>query len=501
MSIQSETGSPPKKETKMNSFIRNTLIVIGGSSIGALITVIATPIITRYFTPDAFGIFAVFTSIVSILSITVCMRYEYAIMLPKSDDDAINIFALCVLIAFLLCTLLIPIVWFFQSQIITLFKIPNLGSYILIIPFMIFINGVFTSLYYWNTRKKNFKRLAGARITSSVVTNGSQLGSAFLGFVTAGGLIIGSILGTFASTLVLSLQIWRRDIPILKSSIRWRSMVHGLRRYRNFPIYDTFSAFLNNLSWQLPVFMLAAFFSPTIVGYYSLGLTVLFFPMNLIAGSLSQNFFQKAVESKEQGTLGRLVEQVFEVLVIIGLYPIFLLTLVGANVFVVIFGPVWGEAGVYLQILSIWAFVWFVSSPLSGLFGVLEKQAIGLKQNFAIISTRFGSLIIGGLLGDPRLTLVLFAGTGILVYGYMNWNIMHFAGSSLRFVRTTLIKNFILFIPAGTLILFIKFMTADNYIITFASLVILLGYYVYLLKTNEIIKGIFNQVTGGLIRI
>jgi hypothetical protein len=115
--------------------------------------------------------------------------------------------------------------------------------------------------------------------------------------------------------------------------------------------------------------------------------------------------------------------------------------------------------------------------------------------------TRFVSLLIGGLLGNPQIALGLFAGTGILVYGYMNWSIMHFAGSSLQFVKTTLIKNFILFIPAGTLIIFIKFLTGNNYIITFATILVLLTYYVYLVKTNETIKGIFNQVTRGLIRV
>jgi lipopolysaccharide exporter len=501
MSSPTEAEKPPKKGSTKNSFIFDTLIVIGGSTMGALITIVATPIITRYYTPDAYGIFAVFTSIVSLISIIACMRYEYAIVLPKSDDDAINIFAVCILIAFVLSSILIPFFWFFQSQIITLFNLPNLGSYILIIPFMVLINGVFTALFYWNTRTRNFKRLASARVTNSVVMNGSQLGSAFLGYVTAAGLIIGSILGAFISTVVLSLQIGKKERSVLKNSIQWKSMIQGIKRYRNFPLYDSFSAFLNTLSWQLPVFMLAAFFSPTIVGYYSLGLMVLFFPMSLIGGSLSQNFLQKAVESKEQGTLGRLVEQVFEVLVLIGLYPIFLLTLVGANVFIVIFGSDWGEAGVFLQILSIWAFVWFISSPLSGVFSVLEKQAYALKLNIVIFVTRFVSLAIGGLLGNPLLALGLFAGTGILVYGYMNWSIMRFAGSSLRFVRTTLIKNFILFIPAGVIILLIKFMNADNSVITLASILILLVYYVYLLKTNEIIKGIFNHVTGGLIRI
>jgi O-antigen/teichoic acid export membrane protein len=217
--------------------------------------------------------------------------------------------------------------------------------------------------------------------------------------------------------------------------------------------------------------------------------------------SIAQNFFQKAAESKDQGTLSQIVEKVFSVLVIIGLYPIFLLTLVGANVFIVIFGPEWGQAGLYLQILSIWAFVWFVSSPLGAVFAVLEKQAYFLRFNIAILITRFGSLVIGGLLGDPLIALVLFSGTGVIIYGYMNWSIMSLSGVSPHFVRKTLIDNSILFVPAAALILFLKFMNAGNYLITFISLLILAVYYLYLLKTNTTVKGIFNQLTGGLIRV
>jgi lipopolysaccharide exporter len=499
MSSQSESGDSQKNIPVMNSFITNTLIVVGGSAIAALITIFSTPILTRYFTPEAFGIFAVFSSITGIISIIACMRYELAIMLPKSDDDAINIFALCLLIAVLISVPLVPIFWLFQSQIISLFNLPNLGSYILVIPLMILVNGFFNALYNWHTRKQNFTLLAGARVTNSVMTNGSQLISAFIGFLTAGGLIIGTILGLFSSTAVLLVQIWRTDKAALKGSIRWSSMVYGLKRYRNFPIYDSFSAFINNLSWQLPVLMLAAFFSPAIVGFYSLGLMVLFFPMNLIGSALSQNFFQKAAEVKDQGTLGHLVEQVFEILVMVGLYPIFVLTLVGANVVVVILGPNWGEAGVYLQILSIWAFVWFVSSPLGAVFAVLEKQAYFLKLNIVIFCTRFGSLLIGGLLGNPLIALGLFAGTGILVYGYMNWSVMRISGVSQKFVRMTLLHNCILFIPALVLLVLLKFVNAGNLLITCASVLVLVGYYVYLLKTNEKVKEIFNHITGGLI--
>jgi lipopolysaccharide exporter len=496
---QSENPNQITKITEMNSFIINTLILTGGTSIGALITIVASPILTRYFSPESYGIFAVFSSIVSLISIVACMRYEVAIMLPKSDTDAINILALCLLIVSLLSFFLIPFIWIFQTQIITIFNLPDFGFYFIFIPFMVFINGVFIALFYWNTRRKNFKRLASARISNSLVTNGSQLASAFIGFVTAGALIIGSIFGTFVSTIVLSLQIWREDKVILKKSINWNSIVNSLKRYRNFPIYDSFSVFLNSLSWQLPILMLSSFFSPATAGLYALGFRVLQTPMNLLGGSLSQNFFQKGTESVEQGTLGQLVEQVFEILVIVGLYPILLLTIVGADLFFVIFGPQWIEAGVYAQILSIWVFIYFISSPLSAVFSILEKQEFNLKLNIVIFSTRFISLAIGGLIGDAKLALILFAGTGIFLYGFMNWSIMRFSGASLQFVKKVLIDNSILFIPAFVLILLLKFLNANSYLITFTSIAILVVYYLYILKTNNKLKGIFNNVIRPLI--
>ena len=46
-------------------------------------------------------------------------------------------------------------------------------------------------------------------------------------------------------------------------------MLANLKRYRKFPLIDSWSSFINNLSWQLPSLMLLYFFSETVVGYYS----------------------------------------------------------------------------------------------------------------------------------------------------------------------------------------------------------------------------------------
>jgi len=141
------------------------------------------------------------------------------------------------------------------------------------------------------------------------------------------------------------------------------------------------------------------------VGYYALGFRVLQFPMSLIGGSIAQVFFQRASEARSDGTLPNFVESVFHLLVVIGIFPILTVTIIGPELFAVIFGDAWVEAGVYAQILSIWAFAWFISSPLSTLWAVLEKQAFGIRITTLNFVTRIISLVLGGVTGSPVVAL------------------------------------------------------------------------------------------------
>jgi len=121
------------------------------------------------------------------------------------------------------------------------------------------------------------------------------------------------------------------------------------------------------------------FFSPIVVGFYSLGFMVLQMPMSLIGGAIAQVFFQRASEARSDDTLSLLVENVFRLLVMIGIFPILAMMLAGSDLFAVIFGEIWVEAGLYAQILSIWAFVWFISSPLSMIWVVLENKPLDFE--------------------------------------------------------------------------------------------------------------------------
>ena len=65
-----------------------------GTGLAQAIPIAISPILTRLYTPEEFGIFALYIAITAILTILVTGRYELAIMLPKEDEDAVNILSI-----------------------------------------------------------------------------------------------------------------------------------------------------------------------------------------------------------------------------------------------------------------------------------------------------------------------------------------------------------------------------------------------------------------------
>lgn len=226
--------------------------------------------------------------------------------------------------------------------------------------------------------------------------------------------------------------------------------------------------------------MLQGFFSATVVGYYALGTRVLRVPMNLLGTAIGRVFFQRAAQAKNEGTLDRLVESAFRRLVALGLFPMFTMAIVGRDVFVTVFGPRWEEAGVYTQILSVWMFVWFISSPLGTLFAILEKQELGFWLNGLIFVTRFASLAIGGWLGDARLTLTLFAISGICTYGYQVLAVVTAARVPLHRTLQIMGWNLLAFAPAGAALTILVTMGTIPWLTVATALVMLLAYYCYI---------------------
>ncbi|BBO73279.1 hypothetical protein DSCW_06960 [Desulfosarcina widdelii] len=226
-------------------------------------------------------------------------------------------------------------------------------------------------------------------------------------------------------------------------------------------------------------------------------------PIGLIGEAVSQVFFQKASELNHlTGDLALLVEDVLTRLISIGIFPFALLAIIGEDVFKIIFGTIWSEAGLYMQILSFWIFFQFITSPISTLFSVFEKQNYGMYFNGILFGTRAASLIVGGIIGNVRLTLTLVSVTGSLCYIYICMWLLSKAGVSYINLIYRIAKNGMYIVPILMVIIIAKWSFEINglELICLSIFCASLYYFVIILTDRELKRVILNIWPLGILK-
>jgi len=362
-----------KKLKPKSEFSRNVLTLMTGTTIAQAIPIAISPILTRIYTPEDFGMFALYMSVASILSVVATGRYELAIMLPKKDEDAINIVALSIAISFLVSFIALLIVFFFNAQITQLLGSPEISSWLYFIPISVFLTGIYQSFNYWSNRKKQYKRLATSRVIQSGITATSNLGMGF-GGLGSSGLILSGVLGQGVATAILGKMIWEEDKYRLKKIQRLKIFAL-IKKYKKLPLLNLPNALIDGVRLSGINILIAKFFTTAVLGQFSLAWKMVQTPMSLIGGSLSQVFFQK-VSSAKKSDLSLIVRK-FIIKSFFIATPIFLtIYFFSVDIFIFIFGEKWKLAGESASVLSPWLFLNFISSPISTIFIVLNKQEV-----------------------------------------------------------------------------------------------------------------------------
>ncbi|MFC1490173.1 oligosaccharide flippase family protein [Candidatus Latescibacterota bacterium] len=402
-----------------SEFIRNVITLMTGTTIAQAIPIALSPVLSRLYTPEEFGLFALFASVVGIISVIATGCYELAIVLPEKDEDAINIIALSLILAFIVSAVSFLVICLFNSEISDLLNNPEISIWLYFVPFAVFFIGTYQSFNYWLNRKKQFRKMAYGRITQNTAMAGTKLSLGF-GGAGASGLMTGNIFGGFVGTGLLGWLTLRDDSFKLRL-ISKKAIITQAIRYKRFPIFASWSGFLNAASVQVPIILLTSLFSATSAGLYYYSHKLLSMPMSLLGMSIGQVFFQKASEHKDNPEkLKEITFLVYKKLLYIGVLPLALIMVYGDFIFGFVFGSDWVTAGQYARVLSPWILFVFISSPLSTLFDVLGKQKEELFFNVFIFLARITALLTGYLFfHDAYVAVILFGFTGALMWlGY-----------------------------------------------------------------------------------
>jgi len=367
-----------------SEFSRNVLTLMTGTTIAQAIPIAISPILTRIYTPEDFGVFALFVAITSIFGSIASGRYELAIILPKKDEDAINIFALGFIITTLMSSILLLAIYLFHDFIASLLRNNEIENWLYFAPIVVFFIGLFNLLSYFNNRKKNYKDIANTTIVKSIIMAIVQLS---VGFIKNGA--AGLIGGQLASQIFANVKLFKNILQdkILISKISKLQILAQARRYKNFPKFSMWGILANSLSFHLTNILISFFYTIATLGFYSLVQRVLGIPSTLVGSSIGQIFFQQAShEKKLTGKAINTFRTTLKKLVMIGLLLFISLFFIIEALFAFIFGEEWRIAGTYAQILIPMFFLRFVSSSVSSTLIIFEKHKMELLINLILIS-------------------------------------------------------------------------------------------------------------------
>lgn len=390
------------------TFFKNIITLMSGTILSQIITVISVSFLSRMYSPEKFGEYALFISCAAVLSVFFGCKYELAILLPDKREESINIVFLCIATSIGTCILFMGALLLFGQDVMNLLNIKIPLSLILLIPSYSCFMGFYQALYNWFNREKKFVIMSKSKMILSV---SSVFFSIILFTFSKDGLILGVILGQLI-VLIYMFHMFYKDIR----HINIKDVFDVAKRYIDFPKFSIITTFISIVSDQVPVFLLSVFYGANVVGYFSLGQRCINMPISVITQAFGDIFREKvASKLKKKQSFTYDFDYMIKKLIIISIFPSIILLIWAPDIFIIFFGEQWAEAGLYTQILVPMYFFKCLASPVSSVYVITEKQKIGLFFQVFIISILLIGIYLGKLIFDDEKISIAFLGWAYVI--------------------------------------------------------------------------------------
>ncbi|BDU75922.1 oligosaccharide flippase family protein [Mesoterricola sediminis] len=403
-------------------FMRSLASLAGGAAAGQIVAVLASPVVTRLYTPAEIGAFSVFSTLAMLLNSTNSLRYEMAIPMAEDEDRARHLVWLCFLLVGGFSVLLAGASWAWGPAFCGLVKVPDLVPHLWMLPLTVAAAGAYEALNFQAIRRQGFGALAQARVAQGLGMSGVQVGAGFLGAGT-----VGLVAGDLAGRVLSVLRLLRRDL--FQGPFPWQGVRKAAKDFDRYPKYMAGASILNLAAIQVPFLLIPLYFGADMAGHYFLAYRTLFLPASFVGTAISQVFLGEAAERAREGEdLGRLTSRIFLLLAAVYL-PVYIICTAGAGVlFPAVFGPRWSEAGRFAQILAPMTLLWSLARPICGMLLVRDRLKESLAFTVFELAATVGAIWAGHLSGSVERTALYVSGAGLAVSITSIGRFLHAAG-------------------------------------------------------------------------
>ncbi|KNE28295.1 hypothetical protein AFM18_07190 [Achromobacter spanius] len=407
--------------------------MLSGTAAAQAIPLAISPVLTRLYSPDAIGLQTLFMGWTAALGVAATCRYDLAVVLPDSEDEANSIAAVVLTIATLVVLVVTAAVALTGSDLAGLSGYGGHTAWLWLLVPMAFGTTLTLLGTAYASRERSFTRIAKAAVLNqagyaAIAVAIGLLGAHVEGLVWAkmGGQLLGLavILGGGGYALHRVVRNWD-----------WARMRAVARNYRQFLYYNTPYSLIGTIARDMPIFVFAAMSATSAAGFYGLTRTVLLAPTLLVSGALSQVFFREAVALKGTPRLADLTEGLLKLGLLAGAPLFAFCTVWGDVLFENLFGATWAQAGHFAMIMAPATWMSLQTGWPERLFEVSMRQDVSFKVQIAADIITAAAVIAPLAMGmDVIVSIAAFTVTNLLyhsVYLAAIYRVSGFAGSRL----------------------------------------------------------------------
>ncbi|QQN66071.1 lipopolysaccharide biosynthesis protein [Bradyrhizobium diazoefficiens] len=379
---------------------------------GQLMLVAAIPILTRLYSPEDFGIFTIYLSVVNILGAIAGLRFSTSLYVVQDRAHALVALKLTLLAVCTTASVVLA-AGYLLSDVIP----ERLRHLAYLIPVGMAAVGVADAMNCWCLRFNHIRDFGMGRLILPTTMALLQVG---FGLARLGddAMVQAHILSQAVLIAFLCIRLLKWDDIRRMAQASWESVVATARREYKFPLFELPSALAGFAIINLPAIFIGSLFGTAFAGHYGVAARLVTGPVSLIALPLSNVFVAEASKGFDRRhLLGTACGLLVVASGLIAL-PVLGLGFVAPHVVVPLLGASWMPTGQIVAALALMCAAQSLSTPIQEVPTLFRRQELRLLVDLVRALLVFAPLLIGAHLGhDPLEVIFVMAAGGAAGYG------------------------------------------------------------------------------------
>lgn len=390
---------------KKDGMLKGFSVLFSGTIITQIISILLSPILTRLYSPELYGINSVYISVLTIAGVIATLRLQVPIAISNDLNERNALTQISIFTSILFSVLLqLSILVNNRMNFITFDN--DVNYWIGLLPFSTMLLGIHEILFQNLLSSKMYRAMSYVTIIRVVVQGLTQILFSFTGYFYIG-LILGNII-SYIMSLIYMIMLLRLPFKLFKFT-QYKSV---LKKNIDYPKFAFPAELASMASFSIVPIVISFIYSPEVTGFYALANKLIGLPIGLFGNSMRQVFIREAsIEYNTEFTIRKTFLKTTKLLSFIAIPSAIVLYISSPFLISLIFGSEWQEAGLYIQVMMLFFLARFIVGPLTSAVNVVGKQKVGLYIHVVLLIGIMGiTLLFETLISvKPSIFLLVFS--------------------------------------------------------------------------------------------